>query len=410
MMNDFEKRRLKILYIIPSFQHPKVRGPDRHYRIIRELSQRHDITLLTLVRSEIPDAILQELASYTSQIQTFGINSAANYASRNNKSTNAMIFHRLHQLWELRNTVKQMKKTFDHLVNANEYDVVLFHGKSVFPVISDFNSLPIVIDFCDATSLRLRQRMMQVKKVNLPLRWLQYFQVRQIERKMLKKSPHIAFISGRDREAILGPIDRFEIIPNGLDLDYWKRRSQNRRSNCLIFTGVMNYGPNKDAALFLIDEILPLLRKKVPGLELLIVGRDPTPSLVGRVKNNPEVTVTGYVDDMRTHLEQATIFVAPLRYGSGMQNKIQEALAVEVPVVATSIVAAGLRTEDGELPPIWVADGAQAFAERVVNLLGDKGERGRLSIAGRKFAEKHFDWSRSAREFEQMCFDAINNR
>jgi glycosyltransferase involved in cell wall biosynthesis len=398
---------MRILYIIPSFQHPKVRGPNRHYHFVRELSQRHAITLLTLVRSEIPAEAMQEVASYTERIFTFGANGDSD--SRGGRSVRLLplIGDRIHQILQLNADVKQMKGTFNRLVEQGSFDLVLFHGKSVFSVIEDWHGLPIVADFCDATSMRVRTKMSYASKAKLPLLGLRYWQVRQIEKKLVSKTPYVAFISARDREAILGPGDRSVVIPNGLDLQYWQRKANNPRSNCLVFTGVMSYAPNEDAALYLLDKILPLLRRSVSNLEVLIVGRDPTPVLLERARNHPEVTVTGFVDDMRPYLERATIFAAPLRYASGMQNKIQEALAMEVPVVTTSIVAAGLQVDGGEKPPVYVADGPQEFADRIVSLLGQESERARLAAEGRQFAQKNFDWSRSAKQLEQMCLEAV---
>ena len=83
---------------------------------------------------------------------------------------------------------------------------------------------------------------------------------------------------------------------------------------------------------------------------------------------------------------------------------------MEIPVVTTSVVAAGMQGEDGENPPILIADGAEMFAKTIIDLLDQKAERNRLAAAGRRFAEKHYDWSRSAEQLEQMCFEAITNR
>jgi glycosyltransferase involved in cell wall biosynthesis len=404
-----EDGRLRILYIIPSFQHPKVRGPDRHYRFLRELSQRHDITLLTLIRSEIPDEAMRELSSYTNRMFTFNVVPHSNGSRPAFRGFSLGGGQRIRQLWSIRSGINQMKKEFNNLVEEDTFDVVLFHGKIVFPVIKDFEGLPVAIDFCDATSMRVRKKMQHATKAKLPLLWLRYMQVRRTEKEMVKKTPYVAFISTRDRQAVTGSRAEWRIIPNGLDLRYWKRRSYEPRQNCLIFTGVMNYSPNEDAAIYLIDEILPLLRHRVPNLRILIVGRDPTSALLERAGRNPEVTITGFVDDMRTYLEQATVFAAPLRFASGMQNKIQEALAMEIPVVATSIVAAGMQGADGENAPILIADGAEMFSKSIIDLLGQSDERSRLAAAGRRFAEKHYDWSRSAEQLEQMCFDAIGN-
>lgn len=406
MISNQADRRLKILHIIPSFQHPLVRGPDRHYRFLRELSQRHDITLLTPIRSEIPEEALQEVASYTERILTFDLSSASKQVNGSHNPLKSAGLQ-LQRLRKINAGVHQMKEAFERLVAQGDYDVVFFHGKNVFDVIEDFDDLPIVIDFCDASSMRVKKKMEVENKARLPLLWLRYLRVRETERSMIKKTPYVAFISSRDREAVAGPEGRWRIVPNGLDLQYWKRRTYNPQANCLVFTGVMSYSPNTDAAIYLIDQILPLLRKKVENLEILIVGRDPTPALLEKAQRHREVVVTGFVEDVRTYLERAEVFAAPLRYGSGMQNKIQEALAMEVPIVTTPIVAEGMRTEDGESPPLWVAEGAEAFADRVAQLLAEKATRQRLASEGRHFAQKHFDWSRSAREFEEMCYQAI---
>jgi glycosyltransferase involved in cell wall biosynthesis len=165
----------------------------------------------------------------------------------------------------------------------------------------------------------------------------------------------------------------------------------------------MNYAPNEDAALYLIDKILTLVRRSLPQLEVLIVGRDPAPALMQKARQSPNVTVTGFVDDMRPYLERATVFAAPLRYGSGIQNKILEAMAMAVPVITTTIAADGLRVDGAGEPPVHVADGEKAFAERLLHLLADQKERDRLSAEGRRFVENHFIWSRSAKKLEEMC-------
>jgi len=397
---------MRILHITPAFQHPRVRGPHRHYHFLRELSQRHAITLLTLARSDIPAEALQEMASYTERLLTFSVSGASSGHARGRVRSLPFIGGRLEQSLRLREGVRQMKAAFTRLVREEAYDVVLFHGKSVFPVIEDWDDLPIVIDFCDATSMRIRAEMRYAGLAAVPLKGLRYAQVRRLEKRLVGKTPHIAFISPRDREAVLGSADRSAILPNGVDLQYWTRKSHNPRPNCLIFSGVMDYAPNEDAAVYLIDRILPLLRPSVSNLEVFIVGRDPSAALLDKARRYPDVTVTGFVDDMRPYLERAAVCAAPLRYASGMQNKVLEAMAMQVPVVTTSIVASGLCV-DGAQPPVHVADGAREFAERIVNLLARETERSRLAADGRRFIERHFIWSRSAEKLEKMCLDAV---
>ena len=398
---------MKILYVIPSFQHPNVKGPHRHYHFIRELSKNHQITLLTLVRSAINPEAMQEMTSYVERIFTFDTIPDSSKTNGNPRRSAILSRGKLRKFWKHHTGVQEMKRVFRDLAENEDFDVVIFHGKSVYPVIDGWNELPIVIDFCDATSMRVQSKMKLARNLEQSLLGLRYKQVRHVEEKMVKKTPYVAFITSRDRDAVLGVNDGSVIIPNGMDLSYWTRRSNNPQPNTLIFTGVMSYKPNEDAAIYLIDEILPLLRESISNLEVFVVGRNPSAALLERMEGNPEVKITGFVEDMRDYLEHAAVFVAPVRFASGMQNKIQEALAMEVPVVTTSIVAAGVRSEDGEDPPLYIADGEEEFADCVIRLLNDESERDRLAMEGRRFVERQYDWARSAQKLEQMCFKAL---
>lgn len=365
--------------------------------------------MLALKPEEVKPDAMQEMMSYTRKILTFSTNSNS-YEDTGIWGELPVVGNRIKQQSQYNSGVREMKKAFDSLLREEVFDLVLFHGKNVFPVIEGFNELPIVIDFCDATSMRVQARMQYASKKKRMLLAARYLQIRQIEKKLIRKTPHVVFISPRDREAILGSGDRSTIIPIGVDLEFWQRRAAHPKNNCLVFTGVMNYAPNEDSAKYLIQSILPQIRQSVPNLDVLIVGRDPAPSLQNLAKKHTDVTVTGFVDDVRDYLEKASVFVAPLRYGSGVQNKVLEAMAMQVPVVATSVAADGLRVDGVNEPPVYVADSEKKFAERVIVLLQSESERRRLANEGREYVEQHFVWSRSAEKLEALCLTAVNGR
>ncbi|MFV1968963.1 MAG: glycosyltransferase [Pirellulaceae bacterium] len=401
---------MKLLYIIPSFQHPNVRGPTRHYHFVRELSERHAITLLVLNRSEVEREALEDVASHVEALHLFDIYDSSHATVADWAGRIPLAGRRLEQMLRLRNGIQRMTATLTQLLSEKSHDLIVFHGKSVFPVIADCRDLPIVVDFCDATSMRIRSKMRFSSLLKRPLLWLRSAEIRRIEQSILHKTPHIAFISPRDREAILGRAGQAEILPNGVDHEYWRRQSSPSDKNCIVFTGVMDYAPNDDAAMFLIEQIAPRIRQSIPDLELLIVGRSPSAVLKQTAAREPNVTVTGFVDDMRPYLERGAVFAAPLRYASGTQNKVLEALAMGVPTVTTSIVADGLRTDASDKPPVCVADGEADFAAEVVRLLQNAGDRSLLAIRGRQFVEHHFVWSRSAEKLERMCLAALEQK
>lgn len=379
---------MRILWIIPTFQHPSVRGSARHYHLLRELSARHEVTLATLLRVPVSEEAIEEVRALTRELVLFEA---------------PLDDNRLRQYLGLRRGTARLRR-FVRDVDPRDYDVVLFHGKPLFSAVEGLEGVPLAIDFCDATSARLRARLATVGGVERLLVGFRWLRMRGVERRVLRKTPHVAFISARDRDAVLGQDDASPVIPNGVDLRYWARTAPPADRPCLVFTGVMDYPPNDDAARLLVEEIVPLVRQRVPGLEVLIVGRNPSAALRERADGVPGVEVTGFVDDLRPYLERAAIFAAPLRVASGMQNKVLEALALEVPVVTTPAVAAGLRGADGREAPLVVpADTAEGFADAIVTLLAEPAEQLRLAAAGRRFVEEQFDWVRAAELLEQLC-------
>src|SRR5258708_6427204 len=199
-----------------------------------------------------------------------------------------------------------------------------------------------------------------------------------------------------------------QFLPQGVDNNYWRRSFPPSGRNCIAFSGVMSYPPNADAAAFLLNKILPLVRQVFPKLEVLIVGRDPSPELVSVARRYPDVTVTGTVDDVRPYLERADVFVAALRFASGVQNKVLEAMAMEVPVVTTPVVAAGLRVDAVE-PQLVIGHTAEEIAAGIVRLLSNAAERARFATEGRRFVEAHCSWSYSAEKLEKLCLAAAGH-
>lgn len=400
---------MKILYITPFVQHPVMKTSFRHYYFLRELAREHDITLLTPAKSPVPAEVLAELRSQVDRLMVF--NAVTPPRSRRHRLLRPAyeIGRKARQLWTRRVLLREMKRAFGELVQDGSYDVVVFHGRSVFPVIRGVAKPPVVMDFCDATSTRILGRMRHSPLHRRPIHWLRYAHTRYLERRMVETSPHVAFISCRDREAILGPDSEALVIPNAVDLEYWHRSAPPTGGATLVFHGGMDYRPNVDAALHLIRRVLPRLRERRTDVELLIVGRDPAPELVEAAGRAPDVTVTGSVPDVRPYLERATVYVAPIRFGAGQQNKLLEAMAMEVPAITSSVGEAGLRVGSMK-PPVIVEDDVDAFVASVLRLLDDPGKRARLGAAGRSYIADNFGIDSCVGALESLCRDAVEDR
>lgn len=200
-------------------------------------------------------------------------------------------------------------------------------------------------------------------------------------------------------------IEDAAVVETGVDIDYFRPAGRReRRADHVVFTGSMDWLPNVDGMEWFVAEIWPRIRAARPDATLAIVGRDPNPAVRQLGERHPEITVTGTVPDVRPWVEEASVYVVPLRIGGGTRLKIYEAMALERPVVSTAVGMEGLPVDDGE--EIVVADEPDAFAARVVELLRAP-ERGRaLAERAARRVRKDFAWETVAVDFARICEQA----
>jgi len=204
----------------------------------------------------------------------------------------------------------------------------------------------------------------------------------------------------------LAPEARTGSIPTGVDTNYFKPEGRPEIPARIVFSGSMDWHPNEDAVMYFGESILPLIRRQLPNASFAIVGRNPTARLreaAGRLG----MIVTGTVDDVRPYLDEASVYVVPLRAGSGTRMKIFEALGMAKPVVSTTVGAEGLALTDGH--EFIAADEPQTFAGAVVSLINDEPRRRALGEAGRALVVERYSWPQVAREFEAQCQHIAGN-
>jgi glycosyltransferase involved in cell wall biosynthesis len=183
--------------------------------------------------------------------------------------------------------------------------------------------------------------------------------------------------------------DAIEIIPNGVDVTHYQPDFASEVPAHLIYIGSMDWYPNEDAVAFFADEVLPRIQETVPDVAFSIVGGNPS-ARVQKLAERERVVVTGRVPEIKPYFAEATVFVVPLRIGSGTRLKILEALAMGKAIVSTTVGAEGLDLRDGE--EILIADEPTAFADAVIRLLTDSELRRRVGENGRARVERDYDW------------------
>lgn len=199
---------------------------------------------------------------------------------------------------------------------------------------------------------------------------------------------------------------RVSIVPTGVDTAQYSRLEPGEcDEHLIVFVGSMDWGPNVDAVVHFCKTILPSVRERIPNVRFRIVGRNPGAAV--RSLASESVEVTGSVDSVIPHLQQAAVVVVPLRAGGGTRLKILEAMAMGKAIVSTTIGAEGLNLKDGS--EIILADQPGSFAAAVVRLMRNENERRTIEENAAAVAQKR-DWEHSAALFHGLLEEALSSR
>ena len=213
-------------------------------------------------------------------------------------------------------------------------------------------------------------------------------------------------ISATDRDAISPNV---VLVPNGVDTSYFNNQAikqPNSQIFSVVFVGNMSYAPNVDAACWLVKEIMPLVRKQCPyNVRVLIAGADPKPAV--KALAGPKVTVSGRLEDIRTAYASAKMFVAPMRIGSGMQNKLLEAMSMSLPCVTTTLAAAPLG--DTAWKHLLVGDTAEQIADLIVKL-GIEELHDSIADGGNRFVKENYSWPAAVEPLEKILYEQLESK
>jgi glycosyltransferase involved in cell wall biosynthesis len=237
----------------------------------------------------------------------------------------------------------------------------------------------------------------------------------RLEQEALGRYDSVVAVSARDRDALARryKLPVVEAIDTGVDLEFFAASppcaDPGPDGGTLVFTATMSWAANVDGIHFLLDEVFPLLLAARPAVKAVIIGRNPPASLSEKIaQRGLNVTLTGFVDDIRPYVAAADVYVIPLFVGSGTRIKAFEAMAMGRPIVSTSLGIEGLGVTDGV--NFVCADAAGAFAKAILGLLDDGEKRVRIAAAARALVESQFSWARVARQFESVCQRAMERR
>ena len=280
-------------------------------------------------------------------------------------------------------------------------DVVHVDSAKLAPLHPELGGLPSVLAMLDAFQLNVEAKAMASRGLRRWMHRREAARARRFGSSAYRPFDRVVAVSEQDRRELLtqDPSLRVEVIPNGVDLEAFASDDRPRDPHRMLFTGVMSYAPNVVTARFLANEVVPRVRAEVPGATLSLVGRSPAPA-VAALAREPGVEVVGEVPEMRPWLSGARVYVCPMRAGTGIKNKLLEAMANGLPCVATPLALQGIDVRAGR--EVLVADDAQGIAGHVVTVLGDDAVARRLGEAARAYVRDHHRWEDVGRAFSRL--------
>jgi glycosyltransferase involved in cell wall biosynthesis len=305
--------------------------------------------------------------------------------------------------------VSEMRDKIGALVREQRFDIVQVQQAYLAKMLPQTEAAT-VLDMADILSEHERLIMLaKTKTTHRFAAWLEWKKMRALEHRAVRRFDTCVTASEDDRARFLDlfPRARVAMIANGVDVDYFQPQPSLSVGANLVFVGSMQYEPNTDAVLFFHREILPLIREQRSDIQFYVVGWGPPPEIQA-LDDDPNVTVTGFVEDVRPYLADGTVVVVPLRFGSGTRLKILDAWAMAKPVVSTSIGAEGLAVRHGE--NIVLADAPDHFARSVLGLLGDRQKRTRLGLVGRQLVEEKYAWSAIGQQMNDVYERVLSDR
>ena len=386
-----------------------VGGKIRSFQLLKALAERHEITLFTFYAAH-PDDQHRELDSLFDRVRCMPLDIPTGRGPRELLTYARHLLSR--QPFAFSKYCKpEVAESLRHLVAESSFDVIVCDFLVPAPVIPWDAGCPKVVFTHNVEAAIWRRHLAVARNPLWKLAcWREFRTTDHAERHYLGRADHVIAVSDADRDTFSEFISpaKITVVPTGVDLEYFQPGEAQERPHRLVFTGAMDWMPNEDAVSFFAESILPLIRERIPEIELFIVGRNPTAAVRALDAAHAEVTVTGEVDDIRPFVHESPVYIVPLRVGGGTRLKIFEAMAMGKAIVSTTIGAEGLPVENGQ--NVIIADEPGEFARQVVTLLENRGQRERIGSAARELVEKRYSWNAASRQFEHALNAAVEVR
>jgi sugar transferase (PEP-CTERM/EpsH1 system associated) len=384
---------MKILVLTSRFPYPLEKGDKlRAFHQVKELGRNHEIILASVSDQLVLPEHLDALKPFCKKI----------------------VVHQLSFVKVLRNLFlslfsslpfqvryfysKNFQRKIYEVIEKEKPDAIYCQLVRMAEYVKDVQRIPKTLDYMDAFSTgleRLSKRSSFPKKNLVRVEWKRML---KYEQAIFEHFNHHTIISEQDKKLIPhSDRDRIHVIQNGVDFEFYHPINCEKKYD-LIFAGNMGYSPNVESALFIANEIMPLLLKKNSNIKLVIAGATPAKEILQLKSKNIEVT--GWVEDIREFFAQSKIHLAPMLISIGLQNKILQAMSMKIPCVVSSLANNAIHAPQDDC--VLIADTPEEYVEKISRLLGDDSLGNRISENAFHFVRENFDWAASVKRLEKI--------
>jgi len=407
---------MKILVLSHDFPSPSISSTLAVFHLVEYLCSlfNHKITLVSFIARDAETSYFRVPEGFCSVETPIPV--------KQYKSIYAKAFHTLKNMLDVRNLSSkfkggsyinlldyyyshQMEQKIRNILERERFDILYLTR----PMANYAQSIdiPKIIQPYDAVYEWHRQIYLRSKGAEKVIYGILYRMTKIYEREIYKKFDACLVVTQEDKDLLtsLCPQINCIVLPNGVDTEYFSPMDVEEEFPSLVFLSDMSGRPTIDNVLYFYSIIYPLIRKEVPQAKLYLVGRDPAKE-VAKLAHDCSVVVTGFVDSVKPYLAKSCIFIAPMILGTGIKNKVLEAMAMGKCVVTTSIGAQGIDATSGE--DLIITNDPEEFATWVIKLLKDSQLRKKLGYNARKVIETKYSWEKIAGRLDQILGDVVS--
>lgn len=389
---------MKILVILSRVPWPLEKGDKlRAFNQLKQLSEKHEVILFALNDTTLhPDAITT-LKQYCSDIKIVPLSKTRILMNLAQAFFSGLPFQVGYFYF------RQAQEELDAFVQKHDPDHIYCQLIRTSEYVKEHTGIKKTLDYMDVFSKGVERRLATAPFYMRPLLKMEHRRLVKYENKVFGYFDQTTIISEQDRRYMpLQEKDSIEVVPNGVDTDFFKPIERVKKYE-LLFNGNMNYPPNVESVEYLVHKVLPLVMKKYPGIKLLVSGATPSPKVLAL--QSKHVVITGWVEDVRESFAQSRMLVAPMQISIGLQNKLLEAMAMKIPCITSPMSSNAMRAEHGK--HLLVASRPEEYAEHIFTVLENKDKVNELTENGYQLVRSHYNWESTTARLERLMLEKI---